>query len=65
MKGGRCTGSPIHKKDERLCKASAETKFTWAMPSRRQRCIYMNPKSCGVFGVRLARLAQRLMTLRD
>ena len=28
--------------NERLCKASAETKFTWAMPSRRQRCIYMN-----------------------
>ena len=26
---------------ERLCKASAEAKFTWTMPSRSQRCIYM------------------------
>ena len=25
--------------NERLCKASAEAKFTWTMPSRRQRCI--------------------------
>ena len=24
---------------ERLCKAIAEAKFTWIMPSRRQRCI--------------------------
>ena len=27
---------------QRLCKARAEAKFTWIMPSRRQRCIYMN-----------------------
>ena len=27
--------------NERLCKARAEAKFTWIMPSRRQRCIYM------------------------
>ena len=27
---------------ERLCKARAEAKFTWIMPSRSQRCIYMN-----------------------
>ena len=25
-----------------MCKARAEAKFTWIMPSRRQRCIYMN-----------------------
>ena len=29
-------------KNERLCKARAEAKFTWIIPSRRQRCIYMN-----------------------
>ena len=27
---------------QRLCKARAEAKFTWIMPSRSQRCIYMN-----------------------
>ena len=27
---------------ERLCKVRAEAKFTWIMPSRSQRCIYMN-----------------------
>ena len=27
--------------NERLCKASAEAKLAWAMPSRRQRCMYM------------------------
>ena len=30
------------RKIQRLCKARAEAKFTWIMPSRRQRCIYMN-----------------------
>ena len=30
---------------ERLCKARAEAKFTWIMPSRSQRCIYMNDNS--------------------
>ena len=29
------------RKIQRLCKARAEAKFTWIMPSRRQRCIYM------------------------
>ena len=30
------------KTKERLCKARAEAKVTWIMPSRSQRCIYMN-----------------------
>ena len=30
---------------ERLCKARAEAKFTWIMPSRSQRCIYMKNSS--------------------
>ena len=32
---------PLTILSERLCKARAEAKFTWIMPSRRQRCIYM------------------------
>ena len=33
---------------ERLCKARAEAKFTWIMPSRSQRCIYMNATAASI-----------------
>ena len=39
---GKQSAEEIKSLKERLCKASAEAKLTWTMPSRRQRCMYMN-----------------------
>ena len=39
---------------ERLCKARAEAKFTWIMPSRSQMCIYMKGFSPRFFCPRIS-----------
>ena len=45
------------RKIQRLCKARAEAKFTWIMPSRRQRCIIWKQPQSPAFA-RQALLAQ-------
>ena len=46
--------SPLLGRSERLCKARAEAKFTWIMPSRSQRCIYMKGFSPRFFCPRIS-----------